>query len=131
LKQSPGSIGYVELAYAIQNGLTYAVVANKSGYFIEPSVASTSQAASGVNIPDDFRVSIVNSSNPNAYPICGFSWMLLYKNMTDDPVKGKALVNFAKWAITEGQKYSADLYYAPLPTDLVGKIQKKLDLIKY
>jgi phosphate transport system substrate-binding protein len=130
LKQSPGSIGYVELAYAIQNSLTYAVVQNKSGSFIEPTVDSTSAAASGVPIPDDFRVSIVNSANPQAYPICGFSWMLIYKNI-DDPVKGKALVGFARWAVTEGQKYSKDLDYAPLPSDLVEKIQKKLDMIKY
>jgi phosphate transport system substrate-binding protein len=131
LVQSPGSIGYVELAYAIQNKLTYAVVQNQSGSFIEPTVDSTSEAASGVNIPDDFRVSIVNSSNPKAYPIVGFSWMLVYKNMSDEPVKGKAIVNFAKWAVTDGQKFSADLDYAPLPADLVQKIQAKLDKIKY
>jgi phosphate transport system substrate-binding protein len=130
LKQSPGSIGYVELAYAKQNNLTYAVVQNQGGSFIEPTVESTSEAAAGANIPDDFRVSIVNSTNPKAYPICGFSWMLIYKNI-DDPVKGKALVGFAKWAVTEGQKYSADLDYAPLPSDLVERIQKKLDMIKY
>ncbi len=131
LKQSPGSIGYVELAYAIQNKLTYGVMQNSSGNFVEPTVDSTSAAAAGVTIPDDFRVSIVNSSNPKAYPIAGFSWMLIYKNMTDEPVKGKAIVNFAKWAVTDGQKYSADLDYAPLPSDLVDKIQKKLDMVKF
>lgn len=131
LKQSPGSIGYVELAYAIQNKLTYALVQNQSGNFVEPTVESTSNAASAVSIPDDFRVSIVNSSNPKAYPIVGFSWMLIYKNMAGDPVKGRALVGFAKWAVSEGQKYSASLDYAPLPSDLVDKIQKKLDRIKY
>lgn len=130
LKQSPGSIGYVELAYAIQNNLTYALVQNKSGNFIEPTVKSTSAAAAGAAIPDDFRVSIVNSPNPDAYPIVGFSWMLIYKQM-DDKTKGKAIVGFAKWAVTEGQKYSADLNYAPLPGDLVDKIQKKLDMVKY
>jgi phosphate transport system substrate-binding protein len=131
LKQSPGSIGYVELAYAIQNKLTYAVVQNSSGNFVEPTVDSTSEAAAGVNIPADFRVSIVNSSNPKAYPIVGFSWMLIYKNMSDDPLKGKAIVGFAKWAVTDGQKYSADLDYAPLPSDLVQKIKAKLDQVKY
>jgi len=131
LKQSPGSIGYVELAYAKENNLTYAVVQNQSGNFIEPSVESTSEAANGVAIPDDFRVSIVNSANPQAYPIAGFSWMLIYKNMMDSPAKGKAIVGFAKWAVTDGQKYSAQLDYAPLPSDLVDKIQKKLDMIKY
>jgi phosphate transport system substrate-binding protein len=130
LRQSPGSIGYVELAYAKENNLAYAVVQNQSGNFVEPTVDSTSAAASGVRIPDDFRVSIVNSPNPQAYPIAGFSWMLIYKDM-DDPIKGKAIVNFAKWATTDGQKYSQDLYYAPLPSDLVDRIQKKLDMVRY
>lgn len=131
LRQSPGSIGYVELAYALENNLTYAVVQNSSGNFVEPTVDTTSQAASGVKIPDDFRVSIVNSSNAQAYPICGFSWMLIYKDMSGDPVKGKAIVSFAKWAVTEGQKYSAQLNYAPLPSDLVDKIQEKLAKVSY
>ncbi len=131
LTQSPGSIGYVELAYAIENKLTYAVMQNKSGNFVEPTIDTTSEAASGVDIPADFRVSIVNSSNPKAYPIAGFSWLLIYQNMSSNPVKGKAIVNFVKWAITDGQKYSGQLDYAPLPLDLVEKIQKKLEMIKY
>ena len=130
LKQSPGSIGYVELAYAKENNLTYALLQNKSGNYIEPSIDSTSQAAVGVKIPADFRFSIVNSPNPQAYPIAGMTWLLIYKQM-DDAVKGKAIVDFIKWAITDGQKLTADLDYAPLPSDLVEMIQKKLDQVKY
>jgi phosphate transport system substrate-binding protein len=130
LKQSAGAIGYVELAYAKENNLTYALLQNKSGNFIEPTIDSTSQAAVGVSIPADFRFSIVNSPNPQAYPIAGMTWLLIYKQM-DDPVKGKAIVDFIKWAITDGQKLTADLDYAPLPSDLVEMIQKKLDQVKY
>jgi phosphate transport system substrate-binding protein len=130
LKQSPGSIGYVELAYAKENNLTYAYMQNKSGDFIEPNIDSTSQAAVGVNVPADFRFSIVNSANPQAYPIAGMTWLLIYKQM-DDRVKAKAIVDFIKWAITDGQKLTADLDYAPLPSDLVDMIQKKLDQVKY
>jgi len=130
LKQSPGSIGYVELAYALENNLTYAVLQNKSGNFVEPTVDSTSKAAEGANIPSDFRFSIVNSSNPDAYPIAGTTWLLIYKQM-DDPIKGKAIVDFIRWAITDGQKLTADMDYAPLPSSLVDLIQKKLDQVKY
>ena len=130
LKQSPGTIGYVELAYAKENNLTYALLQNKSGNFVEPTIDSTSQAAVGAVIPSDFRFSIVNSGNPQAYPIAGITWLLIYKQM-DDPVKGKAIVDFIKWAVTDGQKLTADLDYAPLPSDMVQMIQQKLDQVKY
>ena len=130
LKQTPGSIGYVELAYAKQNDLPYASVKNQSGAYIEPTLESTSKAADGAKIPDDFRASVVNSPNPEAYPIASFTWLLIYKQM-DDPVKGKAIVDFIKWAITDGQKFAEELDYAPLPTIVVGMIQKKLDQVKY
>jgi len=129
LKQSPGSIGYVELAYAKENNLTYALLQNKSGNFIEPTIDSTSKAAEGANIPADFRFSIVNSSNPDAYPISGTTWLLIYKQM--DSVKGKAIVDFIRWAVTDGQKLTAAMDYAPLPANLVDLIQKKLDQVKY
>ena len=130
LKQTAGSIGYVELAYAKQNDLPYAFMKNQSGTYIEPTLESTSKAADGVTIPDDFRVSIVNSSNPEAYPIASFTWLLIYKQM-DDAVKGKAIVDFIKWAVTDGQKFAAELDYAPLPANVVGMIQQKLDKVKY
>lgn len=130
IKQTPGSIGYIELAYAEKNGLAYADIQNKSGNFIEPSLDSTSKAAVGVTMPEDFRVSLVNSPNPDAYSIAGFTWLLIYKDM-DDPVKGKAIVEFIKWAIHDGQKYAKDLLYAPLPEEVVGLIEKKLEHVKY
>lgn len=130
VKQTPGGLGYVELAYAKQNDLPYAFLQNKSGNFIEPTINSTSKAADGAMIPDDLRFSIVNSSNPDAYPIAGTTWLLIYKNM-DDRVKGKAIVDFVNWAVTEGQKYTAELDYAPLPANLVQKIQEKLKQVKY
>ncbi len=130
LKQTPGSIGYVELAYAKENVLSYAFMKNQSGAYIEPTLESTSKAADGADIPSDFRASIVNSPNPEAYPIASFTWLLIYKQM-DDHVKGKAIVDFIRWAITDGQKYAQDLDYAPLPPNVVELIQKKLDQVKY
>jgi phosphate transport system substrate-binding protein len=130
LKQTPGSIGYVELAYAKENVLPYASLKNQSGAYIEPTLASTSKAADGADIPSDFRVSVVNSPNPEAYPIASFTWLLIYKQM-DNHVKGKAIVDFIRWAITDGQKYAEDLDYAPLPPNVVALIQKKLDQVKY
>ena len=130
LKQTPGAIGYVELAYAVHNNLAYADLKNQSGAFIEPTIDSTSKAAEGVKMPDDFRVSVVNSPDPAAYPIAGFTWLLIYKDM-DDHVKGEAIVNFIKWAIHDGQEYTKDLLYAPLPADVVSMIDKKLEHVKY
>lgn len=130
IKQTPGSIGYVELAYAEKNDLAYADIENKSGNFIKPSLESTSKAAEGVTMPEDFRVSLVNSSNPDAYSIAGFTWLLIYKDM-DDPVKGKAIVDFIKWAVHDGQQYTKELLYAPLPEEVVALIDKKLEHVKY
>ena len=83
VKQTPGSIGYTELSYAIRNGLSVANVQNRSGNFIQPSIESKSKAAEGVDIPSDFRVSIVNSANAEDYPIAGFTWLLVYKSNDD------------------------------------------------
>lgn len=130
VKQTKGSIGYNELAYAVHNNLSYASIKNQSGAFIEPTVESTSKAAEGVAIPDDFRVSVVNSSNPEAYPLAGFTWLLVYKDM-DDPVKGKAIVDFIKWAVHDGQEYAEELLYSPLPANVVEMIDSKLSKIKY
>ncbi len=129
VKQTDGSIGYVEFSYAIKNDLGYAYVQNQSGKFIEPSLESISKAAEGVTIPADFRVSLVNSANAAAYPISGFTWLLIYKKM-DDAVKGKAIVEFIRWAIHDGQKYTEALYYAPLPKAVVSMIDAKLDQVK-
>lgn len=129
VKQTPGALGYVELSYAVKNNLGYAFIQNKAGNFVEPSLESTSKAAEGVEIPSDFRVSLVNSANPEAYPIAGFTWLLIYKSM-DDPVKAKAIVEFVKWAVHDGQRYAPELLYAPLPANVVEMIDKKLEDVK-
>jgi phosphate transport system substrate-binding protein len=132
VKQTPGAIGYVELAYAVKNNLPYADIKNKSGNFITPSIESTTAAINGkVNsMPSDFRVSLVNPDGSDAYSIAGVTWILVYKNQTDK-VKGEKIVAFLHWAITDGQKYSADLLYAPLPESMVNKIKEKIDRITY
>jgi len=121
IKQTPGSIGYVELAYAVQNHLTYAQVRNKAGQFITPSVESTTIAASGgaPALKKDIRSLIVNSPAKGAYPISGFTYILLYKNQSD-AAKGRELVKFLRWAIHDGQKMTKALLYAPLPANAVA-----------
>ncbi|MEK6645596.1 MAG: phosphate ABC transporter substrate-binding protein PstS [Candidatus Firestonebacteria bacterium] len=132
VKQTPYSIGYVELAYAIKSNLEYGAIKNKTGKFIVPSLQSiTASISSKANsMPSDFRVSLVNSGGIDTYPISGFTWILVYKNQTDK-IKGEKLVRFLNWAITDGQKYAADLFYAGLPLNIVTKIQQKLKEITY
>ncbi len=120
VKQTPGAIGYVELAYATQNRLPCARIRNAAGSFVEPSVASTTAAAAGAveKMKQDIRVGIVNSPNPDAYPIAGFTYLLVYRSQTD-PAKGEALAKFLAWAIHDGQRYAGPLLYAPLPPAVV------------
>jgi len=131
IKQIPGTIGYVELAYALKNGLSIARIRNRAGNYIEPSVESTTAAARGAlkNMPPDFRVSITNASGEEAYPISGFTWLLVYGKY--DKARGKALVDFLNWALTEGQKDAPALHYAPLPSSLVEKIKAKVATIQF
>ena len=118
--QTPGSIGYVELIYALQNKIAYGSVLNASGEYVKASVqAVTAAAAAGAaNMPADFRVSITNAPGKGAYPISSFTWLLLYEE-PKDKAQGKAMVDFVKWALSDGQKYCADLGYAPLPDNVV------------
>jgi len=116
--QSPGSIGYVELIYALQNKISFGQVQNANGEFLKASVESVTAAAAAANMPADFRVSITNAAGRGAYPISSFTWLLMYEDPTDK-VQGKAMVDFMKWALTEGQKYCAELGYAPLPADVI------------
>jgi phosphate transport system substrate-binding protein len=129
-KQTPGAIGYVELAYAVQNKLPYAALQNQAGQFVEPSIDSTTAAAAGAasNMPEDLRVSIVNAPGEQSYPIAGFTYVLLYKEQPD-AAKGKALVDFLWWALHDGQSYARDLHYAPLPVELVEKASAKVDVV--
>ncbi|HYV46412.1 MAG TPA: phosphate ABC transporter substrate-binding protein PstS [Myxococcaceae bacterium] len=127
IKTSPGTVGYVELAYAKQNNLTFASIKNKAGKFATPELGGVSSAAAGAlaNMPEDFRVSITDAGGDAAYPISSFTYILLYEDQ-QDARKGGALVNFLWWAVHDGQKFDADLFYAPLPAELVTKVEAKL-----
>jgi phosphate transport system substrate-binding protein len=132
VKQTPGAIGYVELAYAVKNNLPYAWMKNKTGSFVEPTLESVTAAAAGAarNMPEDLRVSITDADGKNSYPISGFTWLLVYKHMKDKD-KGEALVKFLDWAMKDGQSYAKDLLYAPLPKEVVKLCQAKIKQIKY
>jgi len=131
VKQSEGAIGYVELAYAVQNNLPYAALRNKAGHFVSPSFDAVSAAASGAakNMPADLRVMLTDADGKDSYPICGFTWLLVYQNMKDKEKAG-ALKKFLGWAMTEGQHYAKDLYYAPLPPAVAKLCEKKIDMIE-
>ncbi|MCU1279084.1 MAG: phosphate transporter substrate-binding protein, PhoT family, partial [bacterium] len=128
VKSTPGSIGYVELAYAKQNALTMASIKNADGNFVTASIETTSEAAAGVEVPADFRVSITNAKGKNAYPIASFTYVLIYKEQPD-VAKGKAIGQFLWWAIHDGQKLAAPLDYAPLPKPVVAKVAEALRTI--
>ncbi|AUX41963.1 phosphate ABC transporter substrate-binding protein [Sorangium cellulosum] len=127
ISSTPASIGYIELAYAMQNKLTFASLKNQSGKFVAPSLDSTTAAGSGAaaKMPDDLRISLVNAEGEDAYPIAGFTYILAYQEQKD-AAKGKVLASFLKWAVQDGQKFTNDLHYAPLPAAVVEKVNKKL-----
>jgi len=131
IKTTPCTIGYVELAYAFENKLPYAFLKNSAGTFVEPSIASTSAAAAGAakSMPADYRISLVNQPGKNAYPIVGFTWLLVYQNQKDK-VKGKKLVEFLKWELKQGQKMADKLLYAPLPANVAKMVEKTVQGIK-
>ncbi len=130
VKQTPGAIGYVELAYAKQNQLPTAAIKNAAGQFVAPSVASVTAAAEGAasKFPPntDYRVSIVNAPGATTYPISSFTYILVYKN-EPDAGKGKKLVDFLRWALTDGEQQAAPLDYAPLPQALATRLTARLD----
>lgn len=130
IKQIRGAIGYIELAYSIQNKIPYASIQNSSGNFVEPSLESVSKAAD-TRLPDDMRVKLTNTPAKHGYPISGFTWLLSYKDLSKiknpSMAKAKELVNLFSWMITDGQKACAPLHYAPLsPT----AVKKTSDIIK-
>ncbi|MGA8509963.1 MAG: phosphate ABC transporter substrate-binding protein PstS [Candidatus Sulfotelmatobacter sp.] len=127
IRQLQGSIGYVELIYAVQNHITYGSVRNTAGNFVKASLDSvTAAAASAPKMPADFRVSITNAPGKDAYPISSFTWLLI-PAQSKDAAKGKILADFLNWMVTDGQKMTAALSYAPLPE---GVVQKEKDAIK-
>ena len=130
IKQQPNTIGYVEIAYAIQGKLPVGLIKNKSGSFVEPSLDAVTAAAaeSSATTPDDLRVSISDASGPTTYPISSYTYVLVYKDQKD-AAKGKALVDFLWWGIHDGEKFAKDLNYAPLPADIVKRAEAKLNSI--
>jgi len=127
VKQTPGSIGYVELAYAVQNHLSYGPIRNRAGAFVMPSVASIGAATVGASkmMARDVRVSTVNASGARSYPIVGFTYLLVYKNQRDK-AKGQQLLKFINWAMGPGQRFAAPLLYGPLPRSVVRINQNAL-----
>ncbi len=130
VQQIPGAIGYVELAYALQNNMPQASLRNAAGNYINPSLSSTTKAAEGVTLPDDMKIMLTNSSNPEAYPIVGFTWMLVYVDQ-QDKAKGETLVNMLWWAIHDGQQYTEALSYARLVDVAVTKAENEILSIEY
>jgi phosphate transport system substrate-binding protein len=123
VKQTPGAIGYVELVYALQNKISYGQVLNAAGESVKATVQSVTTAAAEAAkaMPADFRVSITNAPGKGVYPISSFTWILLYEN-AKDKAQARTMVDFMKWALTDGQKFAPDLGYAPLP-DAVVKLE--------
>jgi phosphate transport system substrate-binding protein len=130
VKQTPNSIGYVELTFAKSNTLPSALIKNKAGDFIEASIETVKTAAAGsvAKMPDDLRVQITDAEGAGAYPISSYTYILVYKDQSD-ATKGKALVDFLWWAVHDGEAFAADLHYAPLPAEVVTKVEAKINSI--
>jgi len=124
VRQIEGSIGYVELIYAVQNNISYGLVRNKSGNFVKASLETTTAAAAAAaaNMPSDYRVSITNPDGKNAYPIASFTWLLI-PQQSRDASKGKVLHDFLEWMLKDGERETSSLTYAPLPKEVVRKLQ--------
>ena len=132
VKQTPGTLGYTELAYAKQNRLPVAAVRNAAGADITPTIesitAAASEAARTLPADTDYRISIVNAPGAASYPISSFTWILLYEQQPDS-VKGRKLLDFLEWALTEGEAEAAALDYAPLPESMSASLRQRLDSI--
>jgi len=132
IKNTPNTIGYVELAYAAQNKLPVASIKNQAGEFIQPTLDAVTAAAaeSLATTPEDLRVSITNAAGKGAYPISSYTYILVYKEQKD-AAKGKALVDFLWWGIHDGESYARDLQYAPLPKEIVTRAEAKINAITF
>jgi phosphate transport system substrate-binding protein len=129
VRQQPGAIGYVELIYALQNKITFGSVENASGKFVKASLPSTTAAASGVNMPDDFVVSITNSPGKDAYPIASFTYLLI-PTKWPDAQKRQAITAFLTWMLDHGQSASSSLDYAPIPKSVSEKERARIKEIQ-
>ena len=130
IKNQPNTIGYVELAFAVQNKMPAALIRNASGKFVAPTIeaVTAAAAASAANTPDDLRVSITNAAGADVYPISSYTYILAYKDQKD-AAKGKALVDFLWWGIHDGEKFAKELQYAPLPDEIVKRAEAKINSI--
>jgi phosphate transport system substrate-binding protein len=130
VRQLKGAIGYVELIYAVQNNISFGSVKNSSGNFLKASLEGvTAAAASAPKMPVDFRVSITNAPGKDAYPISSFTWLLIPAE-SKDPAKGKILSDFLNWMVTDGQKMTSALSYAPLPDNVAQKVKEAIKEVK-
>jgi phosphate transport system substrate-binding protein len=133
VQQTDGSIGYVELAYALQNNFTTAALKNKAGQYVEPTLESTSAAGEGVEVPADLRFSAVDASSPAAYPIASATFLLVYQDMCKaglDQSKAQRVQNWLHYTQTDGQKVAPEIQYAPLPEAILTKAQAKVDALE-
>jgi phosphate transport system substrate-binding protein len=133
VQQTDGSIGYVELAYALQNNFTTAAVKNKAGQYVEPNLDSTSAAGEGVDVPADLRFSAIDSPGAKAYPIASATFLLVYQDMCKaglDQAKAQRVQNWADYALNGGQKVAPEIQYAPLPDAIRTKAQAKVDALE-
>jgi phosphate transport system substrate-binding protein len=130
IRQMQGSIGYIELIYAVQNKIPYGTVKNAAGEFIKASLDSVTAAAASVkSMPADFRVSITNAPGKDAYPISSFTWLLI-PAQSKDAAKGKIIADFLNWMVDDGQKMTADLSYAPLPESVAAKVKAEIKEVR-
>ncbi|MGA8491133.1 MAG: phosphate ABC transporter substrate-binding protein PstS [Terriglobales bacterium] len=130
IRQMQGSIGYIELIYAVENKITYGSVRNAAGEFVKASLSSVTAAAASVkSMPADFRVSITNAPGKDAYPISSFTWLLI-PAQSKDAAKGKILADFLNWMVDDGQKMTADLSYAPLPENVAAKVKAEIKQVR-
>lgn len=129
IQQAPGSIGYIEYGYATQNEIPFAVLENQAGQFVEATPETASEALASVELPENFLGFAPDPAAEKAYPIVSYSWILAYRKY-DDPSRAQAVEDMLKWGLTEGQKYSAELGYVPLPQKVVDKVQPAVDQLQ-
>jgi phosphate transport system substrate-binding protein len=129
IKTTPGAIGYIELAYATQNKLTFAAIKNKAGEYVEPKIAAITAAGAGAEMPEELYTSLANPEGTGAYPISAYTYILVYEDMKDR-AKAEAVAKFLWWAVHDGQKFADELHYAPLPEAVVTKVEARLKSLK-
>ncbi len=132
VKQTPNTIGYVELAYAVKNKMPVGLIKNKAGNFVVPNFETVTNAAAETldETPDDLRASITDAAGQNAYPISSYVYVILYKEQTDERI-GQTLVDFLTWGINDGQRFAQPLYYSPLPAGMVKRASAKIALVSF